>query len=69
MRSDDAFKDRYEASKEFAKSRDVVFEENHEAAWMVRRRKKFFDGPEGAQEVILTDSDKQRVNYLKSSTI
>ena len=36
MRSDDAFKNRYEVSKDFAESHDVVFEENHEAARRVR---------------------------------
>ena len=65
MRSDDAFKNRYEAAKEFSGSNDVVFEENHEATRRVRRRKKFFDDPEGAQEVVMTDSDKQKVNYFE----
>ena len=65
MRSDDAFKNRYEAAKEFSESNDVVFEENHEATRRVRRRKKFFDDPEGAQEVVMTDSDKQKVNYFE----
>ena len=58
MRSDDAFNNRYEAAKDFSESNDVEFEENHEAARRVRRRKKFFDDPEGAEEVVLTDSDK-----------
>ena len=53
MRSDDAFKNRYEAAKEFSESNDVVFEENREATRRVRRCKKFFDDPEGAQEVVI----------------